>query len=71
MAHARVLPQKDKLRMHILVDKSSVEIFCNDGQDVFTMQTFPSDKQVGIETFSYKKGAQMDLKLWPLNSVWK
>ena len=71
MAHARVLPQKDKLRMHIFIDKSSVEIFCNDGQDVFTMQTFPSDRQVGIETFSYKKGAQMDLKLWPLNSVWK
>ena len=57
--------------MHIFVDKSSVEIFCNDGQDVFTLQTFPSDDQIGIETFSQKSVTNMDLKWWPLQSIWK
>ena len=57
--------------MHIFVDKSSVEIFCNDGQDVFTLQTFPSEDQIGIETFSQKSVTNMELKLWPLQAIWK
>ena len=71
MAHAQVLPQNGKLRMHIFVDKSSVEIFCNDGQDVFTLQTFPSEDQIGIETFSQKSVTNMELKWWPLQAIWK
>lgn len=71
MCHTEVLPQNGKLRLHIFVDKSSVEIFCNDGQDVLTMQTFPAETQVNIESFAHKSGTEMDLKLWTLKSIWK
>ncbi len=70
MAHSTVEPQGHQLRLHIYVDKSGVEIFANDGRDVFTMQTYPSDAQTGIETFALRKGTQMQLKAWELKSIW-
>lgn len=71
MTHAKIMPQGDKLRLHVFVDKSSIEIFCNDGRDVFTLQTFPAEDQVGIETFALKGGTKMDMKFWTLKSIWK
>lgn len=70
VAHALVEPQNDKLRLHIYVDQSSIEIFANDGKDVFTLQTFPSEAQTGIETFALRKGTKMELKAWTLKSIW-
>ena len=71
VAHALVEPQNGQLRLHIYVDKSSIEIFANDGKDVFTLQTFPSDEQTGIETFALRKGTKMELKVWELNTIWQ
>ncbi len=70
VAHAVVDPDNGKLRLHIFVDKSSVEIFANDGKDVFTLQTFPSESQTGIELFSLRKGTQMEFSAWELESIW-
>lgn len=70
MTHARVEPVGNELRMHIFVDKSSIEIFCNDGKDVFTLQTFPAETQTGIETFALRPGTAMSFKAWPLQSIW-
>lgn len=70
MSHAIVEPQNGKLYLHIYVDKSSVEIFANDGKDVFTLQTFPSEYQTGIETFALRKGTKMQLDAWELKSIW-
>ena len=38
----------------IFVDKSSIEIFANDGKDVFTLLTYPGEAQTGIELFAQK-----------------
>ncbi|MCI0394055.1 MAG: GH32 C-terminal domain-containing protein, partial [Chloroflexi bacterium] len=38
-------------RLHIFVDRSSVEVFGNDGQVVFTEQIFPADDSLGLELF--------------------
>lgn len=70
MAHARVEPVDGALRLHVFVDQSSIEIFCNDGRDVFTLQTFPSERQTGIETFALRPGTKMSFRGWPLGSVW-
>lgn len=70
MAHAKVEPVNGKLRMHIYVDKSSIELFTNDGKDVFTLLTYPSETQTGIETFALRPGTSMDFKGWMLESVW-
>ena len=70
MAFAKVNPMDGKVRFHIFVDKSSVEIFTNDGKDVFTMLTYPSEEQTGLEIFAHRPGTQMNMKAWTLKSIW-
>jgi fructan beta-fructosidase len=71
MAYAKVEPLNNQLRLHIFVDKSSVEIFTNDGKDVFTLLTYPAESQTGIEVFSMRKGTRMKCHAWMMNSIWK
>lgn len=71
MAYAQVEPIENKIRMRLFVDKSSVELFTNDGKEVFSLLTYPGETQTGIELFALKKGTRMELKGWVLNSVWR
>lgn len=71
MAYARVEPVDNKIHLHIFVDKSSIEIFANDGKDVFTLLTYPGEAQTGIELFAQKKGTKMELDAWMLKSIWR
>ncbi|TXH57314.1 MAG: glycoside hydrolase family 32 protein, partial [Bacteroidia bacterium] len=59
------------IRLRIFVDKSSIEIFANDGRDVFTLLTYPGEAQTGIELFAQKEGTKMELNAWMLKSVWR
>jgi fructan beta-fructosidase len=68
---AKVAPENGKLRMHIYVDKSSIELFTNQGKDVFTLLTYPGETQTGIEVFSTGIGTKMNFSAWMLKSVWK
>ena len=52
--------------MHIYVDKSSIELFVNEGKDVFTLLTYPSENQTGIEVFALQVGTSMKFKGWKL-----
>lgn len=70
MAYSKVNPMNGKVRFRIFVDKSSVEVFANDGRDVFTLLTYPSEAQIGIEVFAHRLGTHMDLKAWTLKSIW-
>ncbi len=40
------------VRLHIFVDRSSLEVFVNDGRIVFTEIIFPGERSHGIELFS-------------------
>ena len=55
-AYARVEPVDNKIHLHIFVDKSSIEIFANDGKDVFTLLTYPGEAQTGIELLRRRRG---------------
>lgn len=68
--HAKVVPINGKLRLHLYVDKSSVELFANDGKDVFTFLTYPGVSQTGIELFALKPRTNFSFKGWMLKSVW-
>jgi fructan beta-fructosidase len=66
------LPLKNgKLSLHIFMDRSSIEIFANNGETVFSATTFPSDKQLGVEAFSENGTTLLALKTWQLKSIWK
>ncbi len=68
---AKVLPINGQLRLHFFVDKSSIELFTNEGKEVFTLLTYPGEHQTGIETFAKAEGTKIDFKAWTLKSIWK
>jgi fructan beta-fructosidase len=67
------LGKVEKVRLRILVDRSSVEVFVNDGQFVMTDVTFPdSQKSDGVAIFSENKDARItDLNIHSLASTWR
>jgi sucrose-6-phosphate hydrolase SacC (GH32 family) len=67
------LPARDNsLQLHVFVDACSVEVFVNDGEQVFTTLVFPSGDSRGIELFGPDHGANIRaLNLWTLKSIWR
>jgi levanase len=60
-----------KIRLHVLVDWSSVEVFADDGHRVITDQIFPSDTSVGVELFSEGGDVNVDsLAIRQMRSIW-
>ena len=45
-------PVNDRIRLHVFVDRSSVEVLVNDGLVSLTEQVFPDATSVGVEVFS-------------------
>jgi fructan beta-fructosidase len=59
------------VRLHILVDWSSVEVFADRGQTVITDQIFPSANSDGLNAFADGAGAKLSwLAVLPLRSGW-
>jgi len=60
------------VKLHIFVDASSVEVFVNDGERVFTDLVFPSSDSRGVEFFQSESDARVrSAQVWTLKSVWK
>jgi fructan beta-fructosidase len=57
--HKAKLPIAHKLRLHIFVDRSMVEVFVDDGQVCFSERVFPAEDWVALEIFS--EGARVTL----------
>jgi beta-fructofuranosidase len=54
----------DVLKFHIFVDSSSVEIFVNDGEEVFTSRIFPSKDSMEIRFFALGGNAGFKASKW-------
>ena len=60
-----------RVRLHIFVDWSSVEVFGGDGQAVITDQIFPMPSSNGVALFANGGTAKLvSLQIWPLRSIW-
>jgi levanase len=72
VSHAPLrLPQSGKLKLRVLVDHSSVEVFADQGQRVLTDQVFPSASSDGVQLFAEGGPATVDtLKMWQMESIW-
>ncbi|WP_432212382.1 GH32 C-terminal domain-containing protein [Paenibacillus polymyxa] len=60
------------VKLQVIVDRSAVEVFGNDGTTVITDQIFADSASKGLKIYS--KGGNVKLKsldLYPLKSVWK
>lgn len=61
----------NRLKLRILVDRSSVEVFANDGRTTITSQIFPDPDANQIYVYPVQgKVKLMNLDLWKLNSIW-
>ena len=59
-----------KLRLHILVDRSSIEVFAQDGRIAMTNLVFPPRNARGIEFYSKGETGPVEAELWTLGSIW-
>jgi len=60
-----------RVKLHIFVDRSSVEVFANDGATVMTSRVFPSAESKGVELYSRGGDARVvSMTVWTLRSAW-
>ena len=71
IAFTKVPMIDNKLLLNIFVDKSTVEIFVNNGEAVMTALTFLSEQQTGVSLYSLGKGNSVKLNAWHISSIWQ
>ncbi|MBI3866264.1 MAG: glycoside hydrolase family 32 protein [Planctomycetia bacterium] len=60
-----------RVRLHIVVDRSSVEVFGNQGETAITDLVFPDAGSDGVEFYAREGDARLiSCDIWPLASVW-
>jgi fructan beta-fructosidase len=70
--HSARLEPSPSVRLHVFVDRSSVEVFANDGERVLSDRIYPPPGSDGIELFAQGKGGRfVSLTIWELKSTWK
>jgi fructan beta-fructosidase len=58
--------------LRVLVDRSSVEVFANDGRVTITDQVFPDRSSQAVQVFSDGGRAQLQkITIWKLKSTWQ
>ena len=69
---ARLKAQDGRINLHILVDRSVVEVFAGDGRVAITDRISPKPSSKGLSIYSKGGNARIvGLKMWKLGSVWK
>jgi fructan beta-fructosidase len=70
--HTAPLPLKNgRVRLHVFVDWSSVEVFAGSGETVITDQIFPSPDSKGVALYAKGGTARLiSLDAWQLRSAW-
>ena len=64
---AQMSPIDGLIRLHILLDRSSVEVFGNDGRIVFSEQLFPAGDSLVLELFIDGQSVKLNaLDIWQL-----
>jgi fructan beta-fructosidase len=64
-------PQAGRVKMHVFVDWSSVEVFGNDGAVALSAQAFPQADSNQLELFAIDGDVKLvQLEIFPLDSIW-
>ena len=62
-------PGTRKINLRIFVDKSTVEVFADNGRKVMTLLTYAAPSQTGVEFFSQRGPIRLALTAWPMQSI--
>lgn len=69
---AKLNPVDDKIRMRILVDRVSIEIFANDGKIYMPIRAISTQDEKGIEVYTSGGNTTVSsIKVVELRSIWK
>jgi fructan beta-fructosidase len=69
--HTAKLHPSPTIKLHIFVDRSSVEVFANDGDVTMTERIYPPPGSDGLELYTSGGGGKvLALTIWKLQSVW-
>lgn len=61
-----------QLTLHLFLDRSSVELFANEGQAAMTSRIYPTEAQSGIEFFAHNGEVTIaECTYWNLKDIWK
>lgn len=64
------LPQTRQLKIHAFIDKSSLEVFINEGEICFTSRIYPQKNQRALTLFAINQSAKLlKATLWQLNKA--
>lgn len=64
-----VITPSEAIRLHIFMDTSSLEIFVNDGEEVFSSRIYPKKESKGIKFLAVKGDVMLtEVKQWELSS---
>lgn len=66
---APLIVEGESLELRIFVDTTSIEVFAEDGQVVFTERIFPEPSSNGLEVFCRRGAATFQLNATQLNAV--
>jgi fructan beta-fructosidase len=70
--HRVPLRPNSKVKLHICLDRSSVEVFVNNGEATLTDRIYPSLQSDGLELYADgDQGKVLSLAIWQLQSVWR
>lgn len=60
------------LSLRVFIDRSSIEVFANDGQATMTSRIYPQEERLGIELFAENgEGQVSEFTYWSLKDIWK
>lgn len=60
-----------RIKLRIFLDRSSIEVFGNEGEAVITTQIFPSEKSEGMALYVRGgEGRLLSLDIWQLQGIW-
>jgi beta-fructofuranosidase len=64
------LPESVLLQLHVYIDRSSMEVFVNDGEEVFSSRVFPGEGDRTLRLFSMNGSADMvGGNMWKLRAT--
>ena len=62
---------EERLKLHVFLDKSLMEVFINDGRECVTRVVYPEEHDLGIELFASTGSARLhSLDIWQLRGIW-
>lgn len=68
---APLAPVDGRVRLHVFVDRSSVEVFANDGARMLTHRIFPDENSDDVSLFAEGGTARLtNFDAWSLRSIW-